>query len=401
MEPNTTAAVPTPMPQEEHLSIYKARTLAEHQAVLDLIFSQMPERQNRASSTWWFFLLFPEGPEGYGPRQLMFTIATRTGTEMRIADMPLRGFDLNRPLEDGIDRFDAAAVGWYCDGETVHDEYVRHPGLAVMDFNNGTLTCPSGGPEGHRMTFRTPRGGRPTLEAEIVGPCGAAEFETWGDLDAQISSPVVSMDVTTPLGGTHYIGWRRLHFRGRFDLPTGPETLQGIGFFQRVCLNVPTFPWKWIWATFPDQTVFTAYVPYLGLNLFRKGYKFFNSNRLEQATLPITQSATWIPPGAAEPVKFERMSATPVLGRGPHPYFEIAARNAQGDHIAFTAAPYGLSRFFIDRPILGGLVESHWNYNEYMFRMDDLSGSIGGRPISRERNGQAYGSLEYTYGLGL
>ena len=34
-------------------------------------------------------------------------------------------------------------------------------------------------------------------------------------------------------------------------------------------------------------------------------------------------------------------------------------------------------------------------------RMDDLAGSIGGRPISRERNGQAYGSLEYTYGLGL
>ncbi|MCC6946080.1 MAG: hypothetical protein IT335_16000, partial [Thermomicrobiales bacterium] len=65
------------------------------------------------------------------------------------------------------------------------------------------------------------------------------------------------------------------------------------------------------------------------------------------------------------------------------------------------AAPYGLSRFFIDRPILGGLVESHWNYNEYMFRMDGLSGSIGGHPISRERNGQAYGSLEYTYGLGL
>ena len=401
MEPNTSAAHPrqSAAPPEEYLSTYK--TIAEHQAVLDLIFSQMPERQNRASSSWWFFLLFPEGPDGYGPRQLMFTIATRTGKKMRIADMPIRGFDLNRPLADGIDRFDAAAVGWYCDGETVHDDYVRHPGMAVMDFADGSLTCPSNGADGHRMTFRTPRGGRPTLTAEIVGPCGTAEFETWGDLDAQISSPVVSMDITTPFGGTHYIGWRRLNFRGRFDLPTGPETLQGIGFFQRVCLNVPTFPWKWIWATFPDQSVFTAYVPYLGLNLFRKGYKFFRSNRLEQATYSIAQSAAWIPPGGSEPIKFERMSATPVLGRGPHPHFEIAARNEQGDHIAFTAAPYGLSRFFIDRPILGGLVESHWNYNEYMFRMDDLAGSIGGRPISRERNGQAYGSLEYTYGLGL
>ena len=377
------------------------QTTTDHQAVLDLIFSQMPERQNSASSTWWFFLLFPEGPDGYGPRQLMFTIATRAGGRMRIADVPLQGFDRRRQLVEGIDRFEAAAVGWYSDGRGVYDDYLRHAGPAILDLPGGSLTCAAHDQPEHSMTFRTPRGGRPTLEADIRGPGGAASFETWGDLDATVSSPVVSMDITTPFGGTHYIGWRRLNFRGRFDLPDGPETLQGIGFFQRVCLNVPTFPWKWIWAAFPDQSIFTAYVPYLGLNLFRKGYQFFRSNRLEQATLSITQSAAWIPPGADEPVLFNRMSATPVLGRGPHPEFEINARNDAGDHVAFTAAPYGLSRFYIDRPILGGLVESHWNYNEYMFRMEKLRGSVAGRPLSREHNGQAFGSLEYTYGLGL
>ncbi len=36
-----------------------------------------------------------------------------------------------------------------------------------------------------------------------------------------------------------------------------------------------------------------------------------------------------------------------------------------------------------------------------MFRLDDLSGQIAGRPLSREASGQAYGSFEYTYGLGL
>ncbi len=384
---------------EVTLTIYNTET--EHQHVLDLIFSQMPERQNRASSSWWFFLLFVEGPDGYGPRQLMFTIAARAGREMRITDVPLRGIDLKRPLDGGLDRFDATAVGWYCDGDTVHDEFICHAGPAVLDFDGGSLTCPADGPDGYHMTFRTPRGGSPMLTAELCGSGGAARFETWGDLDAQISSPVVSMDIATPFGGTHYIGWRRLHFAGEFDLPTGPETLRGIGFFQRVCLNVPTFPWKWIWAAFPDQTVFTAYVPYLGLNLFRKGYKFFRSNRLEQATIPITQSAAWIPPNGAEPVKFNRMSATPVLGHGPHPRFEIRARNEAGDAVSFTAAPYGLSRFYIDRPILGGLVESHWNYNEYMFRMENLQGNVGGQSLSGLTHGQAFGSLEYTYGLGL
>src|SRR5690606_26160797 len=97
---------------EEILTSYK--TEIEHQAVLDLIFSQMPERQNSTSSSWWFFLLFPEGPDGYGPRQLMFTIAARAGKEIRITDVPLRGIDRKRPLDGGIDRFEATSVGWYC-----------------------------------------------------------------------------------------------------------------------------------------------------------------------------------------------------------------------------------------------------------------------------------------------
>lgn len=369
--------------------------------MLDLIFSQMPERQNRASSSWWFFLLFPEGPDGYGPRQLMYTVASRMGREMRIAGRPLNGIDRKRRLDGGIDRFEAMSVGWYCDGQTVHEAMARHTGPATLDLPGGVLTCPDAAGGDHHMTFRAPRDRPLTLAADIRGPGGAARFETWGDLDAQISSPVVSMDIETPFGGTHYIGWRRLHFRGEFELPTGPETLQGIGFFQRVCLNVPTFPWKWIWAAFPDQTIFTAYVPYLGLNLLRKGYKFFKSERLERATLSLAQSAALIRPGGVEPVPFNRVSVEPKLSDRPHPDFEIVARNDAGDEIAFTAAAYGLSRFYIDRPILGGLVESHWNYNEYMFRMDGLRGTVDGRAISRENNGQAYGSLEYTYGLGL
>jgi hypothetical protein len=36
-----------------------------------------------------------------------------------------------------------------------------------------------------------------------------------------------------------------------------------------------------------------------------------------------------------------------------------------------------------------------------MFRLEGLRGVIGGQPVSRESHGQAYGSLEYTYGLGL
>lgn len=376
-------------------------TEAAHRAVIDQIWSQMPERQNRHSSSWWFFLLCPEGREGYGPRQLMFTIAARAGRRIRINDVWLPGLDLKRPASDGRDRFDAMCVGWYSDGATVHDEFIRLAGPAEMDAPAGYLRCGDGGPEGYGIEFRRSAGRAVGLEATVCAPGGTAEFETWGDLDSPVNSPGVSIDIDTRLGGTHYIGWKRLHFQGRFHLPTGVETLQGVGFFQRVCLNVPVFPWKWIWAVFPDQSIFTAYLPYVGLNLFRKGYRFFQNNRLERASLPIKPSAHWLPTGSAEPIRFDRVSAAPLLGRGPYPHFGVTASRDSGDAVAFTAVPYGLSRFYIDRPVLSGRVETHWNYNEFMFRMEDLKGRMLGRPLSRDTMGQAFGSFEYTYGLGL
>ncbi|MFO7662855.1 MAG: hypothetical protein R6X18_09705 [Chloroflexota bacterium] len=361
----------------------------------------MPERQNRWSSSWWFFLLFPEGPEGFGPRQLMFTIATRAGQRIRINGTWLAGLDRYRQIANGRDTFEAMTVGWYCDGQAVHDEYVRFAGPATIDSELGRIACHEQGEPNQFVAFQRSRTRPVEMEAVIRIKGATAGFSVWGALDTPTTSPSVNVDIDTFFGGSHYIGWRRLNFRGNFELPSGEETLQGVGFFQRVCLNVPVFPWKWIWAVFPDQSLFTAYVPYLGLNLFRKGYHFFHSNRLEQTTIPIVQSAKWISPGSTEPIHFNRISATPILGQGPHPLFTIKATNQQGDHISFTAVPYGLSRFYIDRPILGRLVESHWNYNEYMFRMESLIGSINGQTVTRETRGQAFGSLEYAYGLGL
>src|SRR5690554_6745639 len=86
----------------------------KYRRAFDLIWTQMPERQKRTSSSWWFFLLFPRDEEGYGRRQLMFTIASRVGRQICINDVELPGIDLKRQVEDGLDRFHAMAVGWYC-----------------------------------------------------------------------------------------------------------------------------------------------------------------------------------------------------------------------------------------------------------------------------------------------
>lgn len=378
-------------------------TSLENQRIFKLIWSQMPEMQNRHSSSWWFFLLFPKGKEGYGPRQLMFSIATRMGQRIRINDVELPGLDPDRTIRQGEDRFHAMSVGWYCDGEKVHKDFLQQVAPTLLSAREEFIRCWSSNneQERHGMEFRAAPGRDLTLEATIAGQNGAAHFTAWGDLDSLNASPDESLNIDTSLGGTHFIAWRRMNFAGDFDLPTGREHLEGLCYFQRVCLNVPTFPWKWIWSLFPDGTMFSAYIPYIGLNLLRRGYKFFNSSRLEQATIPIGGAGFWDTPGPGAPIRFNKAAATPILDQGPLPQFDVQVSNKAGDALSFRAAPYGHTHLYIDRPVWGGSRETHWSYNEYMFRMMNLNGRVDGRPISRETMGQGFGNLEYAWGLGL
>lgn len=380
-------------------AMHTAPPTAEHRRVYDLIWSQMPHLQNRMSSAWWFFILFPRESEGYGPRQLMFSIATRAGREIRICGTPLPGLDVRRRVIGGVDRFPAMAVGWYCDGQRVHENVVKETAVTTLSAPDRFIRCRSD--DGFGYEIRASETRPLALEAQIHGRGGSAQFTAWGALNSLHASPHESLNIATPLGGTHFIAWRRMQFEGEFDLPTGRERLSGITYFQRVCLNVPTFPWKWIWALFPDGTMFSAYVPYVGRNLLRRGYRFFESNRAEQTAVSILPAAFWDWPGASDQVLFSNARVTPILGRGPHPHFLVQVSNRGGDWLSFIAEPYGHANLDIDRPVLGGRFETHWNYNEYMFRMQQLVGRVGGRPITHATLGQGFGSLEYTWGLGL
>lgn len=378
------------------------KTPAEHRRVFDLIWWQMPEMQNRTSSSWWFFILFPKEEEGYGPRQLMFSIASRVGKRIRVNDVWLPGLDLKRPVENGVDRFHAISVGWYCDGRQVHEDIVKQPAVATLS-REGSLVAWAEQEDGAR------RGGEicasPTrplaLSAHFSGDKGRARFEAWGDMNSLLTSPDEALNIDTPAGGVHFVAWRRMHFKGDFDLLDGRETLEGLCYFQRVCLNVPLFPWKWVWALLPDGTVFSAYVPYVGLQLFRKGYGFFPSNALERATVAIRPAGLWDQGRPSRLVRFDTARVTPILDDGPHPNFAVSARNRQGDFVSFKATSYGHARNYVDRPVLRGLMETHWSYNEYVFRMEELQGRIGDEVVNKETMGQGFGTLEYTWGLGL
>ncbi|MFO7860654.1 MAG: hypothetical protein R6U41_05465 [Desulfosalsimonas sp.] len=331
----------------------------------------------------------------------MFSIAARAGDEIRVNDIPMAGLDLDRSVAADVDEFSAISVGWYGDDEAVHEGLVNQPATARL--SDGSITAWAEDDDG------TKRGGEIRastdrslgLEAHFAGEKGEAEFEAWGDLENRVDSPVQAMDTHTQLGGMDLVAWRRMQFEGNFDLPDGPEQLEGICYFQRVCLNLPLFPWKWIWAFFPDGTAFSAFIPFFGPQVLRRGYRFFDSKRLERSTIPVRQSALWESATGDRIVEFESATIEPVFDDGPHPHFEVEVSDGDGNRVAFTATSYGHARNYIDRPILGGLAESHWSYNEYLFRMDELHGEINGEKITRESMGQGFGTLEYACGLGL
>lgn len=375
---------------------------AAHRRAFDQIWWQRPEQQNRTSSSWWFVILFPEGEAGYGPEQLMFAVATRVGDRVRLNGVPRTGMDLDRPVGDGVDRFDAATVGWYGDDERVHEGIVEEPATAELS-RDGSITAWADRDDGTRRggEFRASADRPLGLDARFVGEDCDVRFEAWGDLDSRITAPEVSIDYDTPLGGANLVTWRRMQFEGEFDLPDGRRTMSGLCYFQRVLLDVPLFPWKWIWALFPDGTAFSAFVPYVGPQLLRSGYTFFGSERLERATVPVRQSGLWNPGGTDRVVDFDAASVTPILNSGPHPDFAVRVHNDAGDHVEFLARPYGHARNYIDRPVLGGLAETHWSYNEYLFRMEDLEGRVDGEPVDAGTMGQGFGTLEYAWGLGL
>jgi len=379
---------------------FEDRSRAEHQRVFDKIWWQNPERQNWTSSSWWFFLLFPEGEEGYGPKQLMFSTAAAMGDQCRVNGRPTTGMDVDRPTADGVDRFNAATVGWVGDGEQVHDHVVKQPAEAVLSREDRRLRAWAEREDGARRGSEIaalPDG--LGLQAHIIGDDAEAQFEARGELDSKTTAPHHALDIDTPLGGVEVVAWRQMAFEGEFDLPGGRETLSGSCYFQRVCFDMPLFPWKWIWALFPDGSAFSAMIPFVGPQLFRRGYGFFDSTRLERLTIPLRQSGFW-KWGDGSRVEFDRVTIEPLLNAGEYPEFEVRVETDEGDYVSFVARTYGHARNWLERQRLGGLAESHWSYNEFMFRTVDLTGRVDGRRID-ESLGTGFGTLEYSTGLGV
>jgi hypothetical protein len=370
-----------------------------------LIWNWLSRHHNRQSSVWWFFLLTPRQPEGFGPKQIMFTILTRAGQAVTINGRQFTGLDLQQVTHGPQENFDSMMVGWIHDGQTLHDGII-HEGAPATLSQDGSLTAWLTAADGRRLGCELrAEGDKPyNIQADFTGERGYGRFEVWGGDQSETTAPWDSLDLSTPFGGSRVVAWRHLNFAGEFAWPGGAEKLEGVGYFQRVCLDFPAFPWKWIWAMFEDESVFSCFVPYVGPHLLRRGDRFM-PGWLERITLPV-KSSGYISlrdeRGVHQVTLFEKISVTPIL-HGRHktdlPHFLVRCHSRNGDFIQYQAEPYAHTEFVMTYPSLAGLRQACFNYNEYPFRICQLKGQINGRSLEQANLGNGFGNCEYTWGL--
>lgn len=371
------------------------------------IWDWYPEKTNPFSSLWWFFLLQPKQKGGgYGPKQIMFVLVSVAREQSRVNGMLSKGLPLRSPSgagpADHEQPIDGYALGWMYDGQRMYDKLLDETVTMQLSRHKAMHAWNNQGYGGEIIpaTGASPEEGRSFLvDARFCGRQGGGDFRAWGDPASEISSPKDSA-IDTPLGGADTLAWRHIQFEGDFTTPAGKETLSGIGYFQRICLNILPFPWKWIWAAFADGSIFSCFIPYVGPHLLRRGDRLF-PRWLENLTIPIMPTGYFSRAGSLETTQFKdvRVGVTPQ--NGDHPQFTVYCKAENGDFISYRLLPYAHNQVILERPLLQPERRSLYNYNEFVFQTADLTGQIGGKALDVRAMSPGFGNLEYTWGLGL
>ena len=360
------------------------------------IWQRYPERQRWGSSTWWYFILAPKQSGGYGPKQAMFSFLSVNGDSFRLNGRSHLG--LARPCAEQPEAaFHTTAIGWIFDGQKLHEDIVHHCSSATLSA--GALEAWTEGTGRARGGALRARSEQPLgIEVSFRGARGGADFMVWGEPEHEITAPIVH-DHSSRLVDYNVVGWRQLQFAGEFTTPAGTEWWEGLGYFQRVCLNTPLFPWKWLWATFADGSTFSCVTAYVGAQLLRRHNRLY-PDLLERIALPLNQGGYFWDGQRRQMRNFDRVRMTPSANGG-QPRFLIECSADDGDFIRFTTDPYSHVRLLMDRPHLKGLWHSRFNYNEYLFAVDEVEGRVGGRALDSGTLGPGFGNNEYTWGFGF
>lgn len=351
-----------------------------------LLWDRLPARANRFATAWWYVLLFPKQSTGYGPAQMMFALASRTG------DLVVNGTHMTGAFADGP-AFPALAMGWLHDGTRAYPQTLHHPATARL--TPGLLEAWDAAGYGGRLQASD---ARPFgVEALFRGPAVAAQFLVAGDPAVELARPAITAEVASPVGNAQYVVLDDGQFEGRFRFPDGTERwLEGAACLHRILVNTPFCPWKWVYLRFADGSLFSCMVPFLGPQVLRRGASFF-PDWLERLHVDFMPFAQFTPGDTRQTVRFPKISVVPMSNRHGLPVFHVRATHPEGHHLTLHVYPYDHVGYTLETPLLRWT--SRFHYNVYMVEAGQVAGQIAGRTLAPATLGHGYGGAEYTWGL--
>ncbi|MBD3193335.1 MAG: hypothetical protein GF308_22055 [Candidatus Heimdallarchaeota archaeon] len=368
----------------------------------DYLWNPLVKLTNKYTSNWWFFVLLPKQKNGYGPKQLMYTFATQRAKVMRLNGRWCKGMEA--PKDQPVNKMNGIATGWYFDGREMHEDLSFLPGELVLDTPGRSLQIQ--GPHVDKENVihsnsnyyaRMFQDDHQKIQLEFSGLNGKGEFQFWMDHLSDMTKPFV-LHRQVKFGGVHMAAMKYMHFKGIIETSSGNEFLEGIGYFQKVMMNIPMFPWLWHWSATEDGSILSYFTAYAGFQAFRRSPHIW-PHTLESHTRNILSSAYYYDSQTHQEYNFNKVEIVPEVRGTKFPYFKCKATNpGTVDFMEFRCYPYQHTNFITERPLVNG-VTNKFTYNEYLVRIKDLQLRIADIEIDPKKFGNIYGNCEYTWGL--
>lgn len=237
------------------------------------------------------------------------------------------------------------------------------------------------------------------LEVYFNGKDGYGRFSVWAEDDWEMSQPL-NFDNITKFYNSLLIAWRKFSFRGKFGYGGKEEELEGYGYFQRVCVNLPTMPWFWPILMFPNGSVFSSFQPYYGPNALRKNNKITHPAWLK-VRLNVASSAYYADNESKKVVYFTESFVRELPNKGDDVYFETVSRNKEtGDYVHIISKSLGETGWDLEKYLFGA-IHSLWDYNEHIVQVVEIKGRINGKKLDPGIADKIYGNTEYVWGMSV
>tara|TARA_B100000287_G_scaffold110129_1_gene102433 strand:- start:236 stop:1405 length:1170 start_codon:yes stop_codon:yes gene_type:complete len=382
-----------------------------NQNAFDDIWKIHPELQNNFSSAWWFFLLFPDQEEGYGPKQLMFAFASKAGKNVGVRNIWQKGMNIkDLKKENEQQKFMTTLVGWIFDGDNVH-EGVIHQKMEVELSDKGYLIAKDDQNENNIIAkligdvkdyFK--------IDAEFANENTSIKFEANSSNDPNILNPQLTMiqpKFVNKLFNVNVVTWKKFDFKGDFKTLNFNGNLSGIGYFQRVLFNGPLIPWTWLWIVFENGNVLSSFIPFFGFQNFRRKDKFY-STKNENKRIKINPTSYFIIEGKYKrELRFNKIDIELLYSNKKVneelPRLNLKLSNNENEWLEVNIMSNGHAQFHLERGYFKNIIKSKWSYNEYMIKVNSFSGVLNGIEMNelKKEMGNGWGNMEYTYGMSI